>query len=155
MKLLVILRPLRNGLKNTAGGQAKQTNQRKVILGKLRAKEQIQEYIDRAVRDQQRQASESRKLESETDILAHEFDAEEKAQRHLQLEWEQEYSTVCRETEQLERKSLDQRMKETQHMASTTVAGETNVGFSTAKILASNRKSYMRSLRLRLSPQAC
>merc|ERR1719353_4714 len=30
---------------------------RKVILGKLRAKEQIQEYIDRAVRDQQRQAS--------------------------------------------------------------------------------------------------
>jgi hypothetical protein len=103
---------------------------RKVILGKHRAKAQIQEFIDKAVRGQQAQADQAHMLETETAVLAREYDAEEKAERHLQLEWEQEYGTVCRETEQLERKSLDQRMKETQHVTAVTVAGETLVSIA-------------------------
>ena len=106
---------------------------RRVILGKRRAKAQIQEHIDRIVRDQQQRAEEAHALEAETDVFACEYDAEEKAERHLQIDWEQEYSTVCRETEQLERKGLDQRMKETKHLTSMTLGGETNVSVSLLK----------------------
>ena len=70
------------------------------------------------MRNQQKKVEEAHKMGAETDILYSEFDATEKAERSLQLSWEQEYSTVCRETEHLERKSLDQRMKETKHLTS-------------------------------------
>lgn len=113
-------------LKDCHRQKKKVDKMRRTILTKKLAKEQIQTYIDDAVRDQQRKVAEAHKLGAETDILAIEFDVSEKAERSLQLEWEQEYSTVCRETEQLERKSLDQRMKETKHLTSKAGA-EINV----------------------------
>ena len=72
--------------------QRKKVNKmRRDILGKRRAKAQIQEFIDNSVREQQEQAVQAQKLRAETDNLTREHDAEEKAERHKQLAWEQEY----------------------------------------------------------------
>ena len=59
--------------------QRKKVNKmRRDILGKRRAKAQIQEFIDNSVREQQEQAVQAQKLRAETDNLTREHDAEEK-----------------------------------------------------------------------------
>ena len=89
---------------------------RKVNLTKTRARDQIQAYIDRLVVQQERHVRKVHEMEALTDMMEMEHQADIRGDRHTILHWEMEYNSLRLECEQLERKSLDQRMKETKHL---------------------------------------
>ena len=89
---------------------------RKVNLLKKKSLEQIQLYIDKLVMQQERLVRKVHEMEALTDVMEGEHIADVRADRKVVLNWELEYDMLCRECEQLERKSLDQRMKETKHL---------------------------------------
>ena len=96
---------------------------RKVNLTKSRARDQIQTYIDTLVAAQERHVRKVHEMEALTDMMEMEHQADVRADRQLVLHWEMEYNSLRRECEQLERKSLDQRMKETKHLNSPASGG--------------------------------
>ena len=99
---------------------------RRVNVSKARARGQIQEYIDKLVMQQERHVRKAHEMEALTNVMEGEHAADIRADRQNVLNWEMEYNSLKSECEELERKSLDRRMKETKHLAQTR-NGELNV----------------------------
>ena len=89
---------------------------RRVNHSKRISREQIQIYIDKLVMQQERRVRKVHEMEALTDVMEGEHVADIRADRQTVLNGEMEYNMLCRECEQLERKGLDQRMKETKHL---------------------------------------
>ena len=98
---------------------------RKNNLAKRRQREQIQQYIDKLVMQQERHVRKVHEMEALTDVMEAEHFADVRADRKVVLTWEMEYDMLCRECKQLERKGLERRMKETKHLVRN--GGEVNV----------------------------
>ena len=75
---------------------------------------------------QERHVRKAHEMEALTNVMEGEHAADIRADRQNVLNWEMEYNSLKSECEELERKSLDRRMKETKHLAQTR-NGELNV----------------------------